>query len=142
MEKSDMHAQFHESTNVNALRNVKVLHGKLYARKRTGKDIFVTVLHVVSAIGWTTLSMALIFLARACPSRYFDRTLDTVADKVWNPHTLQLSFTMFITTLIISMVGLIINAIGHHDHKRLFFRFNLVVLAFISLFGIFFYLFR
>lgn len=135
------HSHHQKGSNVDSISNVHIIHGTMNHDKPM-KNGFITALKAISTVGWLILLIAGYFLAQASPRAHFDRQFETLPSNTWDIAYLSYCFYTLCIVLFIGFIGLVTNAIGHHEHKRLFYRVNLVLLMLIALCGITFYLTR
>lgn len=113
--------------------------------RRKGPDILLRFLSYISVAGWALMFLALFFFDKAKPIKrdFFDYALKVQPARLrdqWNTQFMTYIFYCMIAGILISAVGLMINASRcrrRDDH----YRIALVLLGIISAAGICIYLF-
>lgn len=117
------------------------------SERRIGPDLWVRALRWIGIAGWMIMLVVYILLDRAKPeygtfidTMYFEQLgISANIDSRWDMSLVEIIFYLMILSLCISIAGLVINT-GRRKRVDDGFRKYLVTLAFISLFGIVYYL--
>jgi uncharacterized membrane protein YhaH (DUF805 family) len=111
--------------------------------RRRGADFWVKILRWLGVFGWFVMIVALFIIDRARPEEenMFTKSANISVRKTWNPELIHYLFYLMIFGLCISVIGIVINSRRHHraDDR---FRYILIILGIISLFGIIKYHFK
>ncbi|KAA3658881.1 MAG: hypothetical protein DWQ10_10225 [Calditrichaeota bacterium] len=104
--------------------------------RRRGPDKLIKAIHWLAIFGWINFIISLVLFDKAKPDfeTFFDRLFHIEMRTYWNESLAFLSFSWFILCIILSITGLIINK-KRHRRKTDEYRWNLIVLAIISLIG-------
>ncbi len=111
--------------------------------RRRGADFWTKALRWLGVFGWFVMFVALFIIDRAKPEEenMFTKAANVSVRKTWNQELIQYLFYLMIFGLCISVIGIVINSRRHHraDDR---FRYILIILGIISLFGIIKYHFK
>ncbi len=109
--------------------------------RRRGPDIFVKILGWLGVFGWFLMFVALFIVDRAKPENEFilSKAARSSVRNAWDQGLVTYLFYLMILGLFISIIGIVINARRFH-RKDDRFRFTLILLGIISIFGIVKYL--
>jgi len=111
--------------------------------RRKGADLWVKTLRGLGFFGWFLMIVALYIIDRAKPEEenMFTKAANVSVRKTWNMDLIHYLFYLMIFGLCISIIGIVINSRRHHRANDRF-RYILIILGIISLFGIIKYLLK
>jgi hypothetical protein len=109
--------------------------------RRRGPDLWDKILRWLGIFGWFVMIVALYIIDRAKPEEenMFTKAANLSVRKTWNQELIQYLFYLLIFGLCLSIIGIVINSRRHH-RKDDRFKYILIILGTISLFGIVKYL--
>ncbi len=115
---------------------------KTKPERRKGPDLWVKLLGWFAIAGWFLMFMVLLIIDRAKPEHedIFTKKANIEVRTTWNQELINYLFYLMIFGLCMSIIGLVINSRRHHRAKDRF-RYTLIILVIISLFGIIRHLF-
>ncbi len=111
--------------------------------RRKGPDLWSKTLRWLGVFGWFVMFVAIFILDRAKPEEenMFTKAAKISVRKTWDQELIHYLFYLMIFGLCISVIGIVINSRRHH-RKDDRFKYILIILGIISLFGIIKYLFK
>jgi hypothetical protein len=111
--------------------------------RRIGPDPWIKILRWFGVFGWFVMIVALYIIDKAKPEEenMFTKTANISVRTTWDQELIRYLFFLFIFGFCISAIGLVINSRRHH-RKDDRFRYILIILGTISLFGIIKFLFK
>ena len=115
--------------------------GKVTERRK-GPDFWLRSLGWLAVVGWLCMFIALILFEKAKPpaGSFFERREGMYIRRSWNEDLGEYMGYLMIAGLIISILGLMINA-KRHRRKSDQYRLSLILLGLISAAGIVYYFF-
>ncbi len=111
--------------------------------RRSGPDVWFKMISWLSVIGWVLMLISLVLFDLAKPHMitFFDRFFHVSGVSIWDYQMTLYIFYIMIFGVILSVIGLLINA-KRHRRKRDRYSLSLVLLGVVSLLGAAFYMFR
>lgn len=111
--------------------------------RRRGPDLWNKTLSGLGVFGWFVMFVAVFIIDRARPAEedMFTKAANVSVRSTWNMELIHYLFYLMIFGLCISIVGIVINS-RRHNRANDRFRYILIILGIISLFGIIKYHFK
>ena len=111
--------------------------------RRKGPDLWSKTLRWLGVFGWFVMFVALFIIDRARPEEenMFTKSANVSVRSTWNLELIHYLFYLMVFGLCISIIGIVINSRRHHRVNDRF-RYILIILGIISLFGIIKYCFK
>lgn len=111
--------------------------------RRMGPDLLIRILRWLGIFGWLVMIVALYIIDMAKPEEenMFTKTANVSVRTTWDPELIHYLFYLLIFGLCISVIGIVINSRRHH-RKDDRFRYILIILGAISVFGIIKHIFK
>ncbi len=111
--------------------------------RRKGPDLWNKILSCLGVFGWFVMFVALFIIDRARPEdeNMFTKSANASVRSTWDLELIHYLFYLMIFGLCISVIGIVINS-RRHQRVNDRFRYILIILGIISLFGIIKYYFK
>lgn len=110
-------------------------------KRRVGPDIWMRVISWIGFFSWFVLFSILYILTKARPQieGYIDKLLSVHLRKSWDLDLARYAFYLMIFLLLSSIFGFFVNK-RRHKRKEDRYNISIIIMFFLSLFGIFYYL--
>ena len=99
-----------------------------FVERRKRKDWVVRSVTAVTVLGWICAFVALLLIDRASPAQenFITRLLDVNVVSYWNTALLRGAFAAILTSFVVCVLGIILNAVRH---RRKTDRFNKLLIT-------------
>lgn len=112
---------------------------KKRVERRHGKDVLLRILTIIGYINTAVIVTAAILLSKAEPDTFHSMTRHLPLRSYWDPVSLKYLFALCVFGFFLSLAGLIVN-MRRLKRKYDSVRYNLIVVAILSMAGIIAYL--